>query len=92
MFKNQFYKIRNKLLLIKDLKRNILSLFNMKRSSDQSRRLAHEHAENELQHSLVVWSYNMRNHYTLNHPSNHYPEKYLLSDDEVKKLEALRFK
>ena len=35
---------------------------------------------------------NMRNHYTLTHPNNDYPEKYLLSDDEIKKLKALRFK
>jgi len=42
--------------------------------------------------SLVVWSYNMRSHYTLNHPNNDYPEKYLLSDDEIKKLKALSFK
>ena len=34
----------------------------------------------------------MRSHYTLNHPKNDYREKYLLSDDEIKKLKALRFK
>ena len=42
--------------------------------------------------SLVVWSYNMRSHYSMAHSNNDLPEKYLLKDDEIKKLKALKFK
>ena len=42
--------------------------------------------------SLVVWSYNMKSHYSMAHSNNDLPEKYLLKDDEIKKLKALKFK
>jgi len=41
---------------------------------------------------LVVWSYNIRIHYEQNHPNNDLPEIYLLKNDEVEKLKALKFK
>ena len=37
--------------------------------------------------SLVVWSYNIQIHYTLNHSNNELLDRYLLSDDEYLKLE-----
>ena len=41
--------------------------------------------------NLVVWSYNIRIHYEQNHPNNHSPETYLLRNEEVEKLKALKF-